>query len=351
MKDLCYRTCIMVLYVVLLPLIAANAQESVPSLRDYYRHPPVWNHDGTRVALISDTIVEILDTQNLEQIATLAGHAGVVTSVAWNFDGSRIATGSLDETVRIWDGNTGHPQLTYTGHSSEVGSVIWSPDGTRIISSEFRRENNMHIWDAATGNLIRTSRTGTDPIMEFGPTGLEVASILGSGILIQDSHTYNWQRTFRTDILGAPENEDATNLMSSLDWSPDGAKLVTGNMGGRIYVWDVSTLTPVSILVANPHYEDDPFGVPNPDQSWVRDVTFSPDGERILAASADGTIKVWHADTFAELATQQIEPIISASWSPDAEQLFIIRPDGTYHILDTLTLLDSLPLRNGRSFP
>jgi WD40 repeat protein len=50
-------------------------------------------------------------------------------SVAWNPDGSRLATASDDRTAKVWDAATGKELLTQSGHSSEVSNVAWSPDG------------------------------------------------------------------------------------------------------------------------------------------------------------------------------------------------------------------------------
>jgi WD40 repeat protein len=60
-----------------------------------------------------------------------------VTSVSWSPDGSKIASGSYDKTVRVWDSSTGAVQSTLEGHYGGVTSVSWSPDGSKIASESF----------------------------------------------------------------------------------------------------------------------------------------------------------------------------------------------------------------------
>jgi WD40 repeat protein len=67
-----------------------------------------------------------------------------VFSVAWSPDGTRIVSGSDDDTLRIWDASTGKSLRTLTGHGSAVGSVAWSPDGRRIVSGSW--DDTLRIW-------------------------------------------------------------------------------------------------------------------------------------------------------------------------------------------------------------
>jgi WD40 repeat protein len=57
-----------------------------------------------------------------------------VTSVSWSPDGSKIASGYREKTVRVWDSSTGAVLSTLEGHSNWVNSVSWSSDGSKIDS-------------------------------------------------------------------------------------------------------------------------------------------------------------------------------------------------------------------------
>ena len=87
-------------------------------------------------------------------LKTLEGHLSVVYSVAYSPDGTKIISGSYDQTIKIWDANTGECLKTLEGHIEPVQSVAYSPDGTKIISGSV--DKTIKIWDANTGQCLKT---------------------------------------------------------------------------------------------------------------------------------------------------------------------------------------------------
>ena len=70
------------------------------------------------------------------EVLTLKGHTDAVNSASFSPDGSRVVTGSGDQTAKVWDAKSGAEVLTLKGHTGAVCSASFSPDGSRIVTGE-----------------------------------------------------------------------------------------------------------------------------------------------------------------------------------------------------------------------
>ncbi|KAG6327555.1 hypothetical protein ID866_11532 [Astraeus odoratus] len=109
---------------------------------------------------------------------TINGHRSIVSSVAFSPDGKRIASGSWDNTICLWDAETGF-QLgsALKGHTLNVTSVAFSPDGKRIASGS--KDKTICLWDAETGLQLGSPLQGHTSYVSsvaFSPDGKKIAS-------------------------------------------------------------------------------------------------------------------------------------------------------------------------------
>jgi WD40 repeat protein len=99
----------------------------------------------------------------------------VVTAVEFSPDGTKLASGSGDGDIRLWDTGTGRADQLLKGNNGYITSMRFSPDGSKLVSGSFE---SICIWNAGTGRAEHTLETNNDYIedMAFSPDGSELAS-------------------------------------------------------------------------------------------------------------------------------------------------------------------------------
>ncbi|RYP07415.1 hypothetical protein DL765_009162 [Monosporascus sp. GIB2] len=102
----------------------------------------------------NDYTVKVWDEATGAYLSTLEGHGNRVSSVAFLADKSRLASGSYDDTVKVWDAATGAYLSTLEGHGNGVRLVAFSPDRSRLAPGS--NDRTVKVWDAATGAYLST---------------------------------------------------------------------------------------------------------------------------------------------------------------------------------------------------
>ena len=239
--------------------------------------------DGTRIVTASDEGgAKVWDARTGTALLELSGYRSGVMSVAFSPDGARIVTGSWwvsngptdQQPAKVWDARTGTHLLDLKGHRENVQGVAFSPDGTRIVTGS--RDRTTRIWDARSGTLMlqlneftsgvteTSSRSGATSVA-FSPDGTRI--VTGS----QDMTAKVWDARTSTPKV---EHKLGRAIMAL---SPDGTRAATAS-GSKLMVWDSQTGTRVLDIGA-----------------VTASAAFSPDGTRIITGGTDQSAKVWDA--------------------------------------------------------
>jgi WD40 repeat protein/DNA-binding SARP family transcriptional activator len=261
---------------------------------------------------------------------TLVGHREVVFDVAYNSDGTRIASASWDGSAIIWSGATGSKLLELDTHKAEVTAVSFSPDGGRLVSSSF--DGTLKMWDANDGGELLSIDAHANRIHDvaFDKTGKRVASAGGDGqIRIWDADSGEELVSWR----------GGARLINRLVFSPSGERIATAGGDGTAKVWDATTGE--LLLTLSGHSAE------------VLNLSYSPDGARLATAGGDGLAKVWDAESGEELFTLSGHgtSVWAAAFSPDGSRIATMSLDKTAKLWDAETgeeLLNLINYNDGR---
>ena len=239
---------------------------------------------------------------------TLHGHALDVTSLAWNPDGSTLASGSLDQTIRLWDAATGR-QLASLKNDAGILALSWRADGQRLASADYPTRT-VTIWDPKSGERLRTLRGHAADVwwVAWSPDNRHLASIDASGAV------FVWDES-----RGTPERKftGAGGSNGCLCWSPDGRRLAAADSGKSVTIYELVTGKVLRRLSDHP--------------SGVAGVVWSPEGKRLATLVPDHGAFIWDPDSGKQLqmlAVAQPEGFPgSIHWSPDGSRLAISRLD------------------------
>ncbi|MCG9132646.1 PD40 domain-containing protein [Candidatus Poribacteria bacterium] len=259
-----------------------------------------------------DNTIRLWDAATGQIKNILTDHRGDVNSVVFTPDGSTLLSGSEDKTIRLWDVATGLQKEVLTGHSASIYSIALSPDGSTLMSGS--NDNAIYFWDVATGErleILRESAAGIDDIA-FSPDNTIIATELGRDILLWDIATGVQKQT----LTGHTES------VNSIVFSPDGVTLASGSQDDTVRVWDVTTGQIQKILTE--HGGD------------IRTVVFSPDGGT-LAGATKGNIYLWDVATGIRKQTLAGGRNSSIAFSPDGRTLVSGSGDTSIRLWDVAT--------------
>jgi WD40 repeat protein len=244
------------------------------------------------ISIISPTANKNFDPQAASTVAnadilqtTLKGHALEVSSVAITADNNTVISGSVDNTIKIWNLRTGQLKRTLTGHTGVVNYLSVTPDGKYIVSAESK---NVRIWNLLTGALIR--ELGNSGEISFVKTSQDGQTlVIDGGTQIIKSKPVDPYSTEITKYIISVYNLKTGTLkyelfhdkaLSKVEMSKSDNILVSGDQTGKLNIWNLRNGTLQKILTGH--------------ESEIKSIAISPDEKTITSTDKDGKIKIWN---------------------------------------------------------
>jgi small GTP-binding protein len=227
----------------------------------------------------ADNTVKLWEVRSGKLLRTLEGHEDSVWKVAFDPQGGTLASGSGDKTAKLWDARSGKLLRTLEGHKGVVNSVAFDAQGGTLASGS--GDKTAKLWDARSGKLLRTleGHQGTVYSVAFDPQGGTLAS--GS----YENAVQLWE-TESGKLLRTLEGHQDT--LWSVTFNPQGETLASGSYDQTVRLWEVRSGKLLRTLEGH--------------TASVDIVIFSPDGRLLASKSRDHTIRLWSCETWELVA-------------------------------------------------
>lgn len=265
--------------------------------------------DGSTLASgDEDGTIRVWNLRDLGAEPTLlTAHTGAVNSVAYSPDGLALVSGGEDGATLLWDLSdpTATAERLVGRHDAAINSVAFSPDGLSLASGS---EDGAILWwdlsDSAAPERLVGRHDAAVTSVAFSPDGLSLAS----GSADQTIHLWDLRDA------GAPPTTLSGHVskVNAIAFSPDGLSLASGGDDGNILLWDLRDLTaPVSRSVGRL-------------DGLVLSVAFSPDGLSLASGNTDLVIRLWDLtdpEAPPDLLSGHKDTVSSVTFSPDGQAL------------------------------
>ncbi|MBI1913775.1 MAG: protein kinase [Planctomycetes bacterium] len=256
-----------------------------------------------------DNTVRLWDAETGKELHRLTGHTGLVHGLAFSADGRRIVTSGSDGTVRLWDAQTGKEIKRFTGHSGNVYGVAMLPDGKQILSCG--KDKTLRLWDVETGKEIRqlTGHSASVAALALTADGRRAVSVSG------DATLRFWEVATGKELQRLKMPQAVWSV--AVSW--DGRRALAGSTSGPVFLWDL----------------DKGRLLRRQEDHWagVRAVGFTPDGKRALSASVRGGLVLGDVETGAEIYRfAPTLPCGGLAVAPDGRRVATANNDGKVHL-------------------
>jgi len=280
--------------------------------------------DGSLLASGSwDKTIRLWDVESGACLLTLEGHSMPVNSICFSPDGKLLASGSDDEDVRLWDIESGTCIATLKGHTSYVWCVRFTLDAKSVVSSSY--DGTLRFWDVEAQSCTAALEDYNAQCLDFSPDGM----------LLAVAHVY-------TIALLNVESKECTytlrghgGIVMALRFRPDGKLLVSGSKDCTVRLWNVESRDCIATLEG--HY------LP------IRSLAFNPDGKLLASGSDDDTIRLWDTESrrCISILTGHTAGINCISFRGDGKWLASGSEDETIRLWNVIESIHSTPTMQG----
>ena len=251
---------------------------------------------------------QLWDARAQQPIVSFSPH-GAVSSAALSPDGRLAATGSWDNSIKLWDAQTGRSvRKLENAHQGYVNSVMFAP----LSSNEL-----LSASDDGTAILWRLGEANR-PVRSFaGHRGRVMQAVFSSdGELVLTAGADRTARLWDRDGRARQTFDGHAWAVLSCAISNDQQRVLTGSQDNTAIVWSVATGKPIAKLSGH--------------TAPVTSVAFSADGTRVLTGSQDRTAKLWDARSGKEILTLNghTREVTSVAFSPDGRSVLTASRDG-----------------------
>ncbi|MBN8591157.1 MAG: PD40 domain-containing protein [Anaerolineae bacterium] len=282
-----------------------------------------WNPTNDRLAIGRfNGLVQIINVVNGQITQTLQStDTSQILAVDWSSNGAYIAASNVNKSVLIWDANTGQLLHTLIGQNTDyVVGLAWNSSNTLLASiSQF--DGRLQIWNT-NGQIVLNQQYGPFQAIDWFNTKIVLAT--GTGASQIDSSTGQFVKDISIQ----------SSEIISVKWSPTGDRIVTGNMGGDVEVWDANTNQRIRQFQGHT--------LPVVAVSWYAD------GTKIASASYDGTVKIWDLSTEQIVDTlQSSDSVLNVALSPNGQRIAYAGASAATGTLATVMDAPQIPSKSG----